>query len=39
MIVGTAFTWVLMPSLLRLGEARSARVIEPRDAALPGEPA
>jgi Cu/Ag efflux pump CusA len=24
MVVGTAFTWVLMPSLLRLGEERDA---------------
>jgi multidrug efflux pump subunit AcrB len=39
MIVGTAFTWVLMPSLLRLGEERRARVVEPQDATLPGEPA
>jgi Cu/Ag efflux pump CusA len=27
MVVGTAFTWVLMPSLLRLGEEREAAPI------------
>jgi len=32
MVVGTAFTWVLMPSLLRLGEERDA---VPVDAASP----
>jgi hypothetical protein len=25
MIIGTAFTWFLMPSLLRLGEASAAQ--------------
>jgi multidrug efflux pump subunit AcrB len=39
MIVGTAFTWVLMPSLLRLGEEPAATAVAARAAAMPGETA
>jgi Cu/Ag efflux pump CusA len=39
MVVGTVFTWVLMPSLLRLGEERAARASPVPQPALQGEPA
>ena len=39
MTVGTVFTWVLMPSLLRLGEERSTRPEPVADTAMPGESA
>jgi multidrug efflux pump subunit AcrB len=37
MVVGTAFTWVLMPSLLRLGEEREAAPINAASPAVEGE--
>ena len=39
MVVGTAFTWVLMPALLRLGEERAAHAATARPAAQNEEPA
>lgn len=39
MVVGTAFTWVLMPALLRLGEERAAHAASARPAAQNEEPA
>jgi HAE1 family hydrophobic/amphiphilic exporter-1 len=39
MTVGTLFTWVLMPSLLRLGEARVARATDVPGTGLSGEAA
>ena len=33
MVVGTLFTWVLMPALLRLGEERSAETTDAPDVA------
>jgi len=37
MVVGTAFTWVLMPSLLRLGEERAVHASPATQPALNGE--
>ncbi|MDQ1242189.1 MAG: hypothetical protein QG550_1440, partial [Pseudomonadota bacterium] len=37
MIVGTTFTWLLMPSLLRLGEASTVPALQIGAEALPGE--
>jgi hypothetical protein len=37
MVVGTAFTWVLMPSLLRLGEDREAVPVDATPSAPQGE--
>jgi multidrug efflux pump subunit AcrB len=39
MVVGTLFTWVLMPSLLRLGEERAAHAAPAPQPALNEEPA
>jgi len=39
MTVGTLFTWVLLPSLLRLGEERSAERARAPAAVLSGDPA
>ncbi|MCM2310357.1 MAG: efflux RND transporter permease subunit [Steroidobacteraceae bacterium] len=39
MVVGTAFTWVLMPSLLRLGEERVAEIVPAPGTELSGESA
>jgi len=37
MVVGTTFTWLLMPSLLRLGEQSSVPALQMGSEALPGE--
>jgi HAE1 family hydrophobic/amphiphilic exporter-1 len=39
MVVGTVFTWVLMPSLLRLGEERAAHAAPAPHPALTEDPA
>jgi len=37
MVVGTTFTWLLMPSLLRLGEESTVTALQMGAEALPGE--